>query len=130
MHTVVCIVLLMSTTTKTATCKRCHATLTAPASVAAGIGPRCAAIQAATRGLKPEQTAKALELIADHGITPTGHHGVYRVTSTDGSTTYLTAVTGHCTCAWGTRRHTALAKTCYHVAAARITARPRIRRAA
>ena len=115
--------------TKTATCRRCRATLTAPASVAAGIGARCAAIEAATEGLKPEQTAKALELVADQGVTRV-RRGVYQVTSADGTATYLTAVTGQCTCAWGCRRTSALAKTCYHVAAVKLTARPRLRLAA
>lgn len=107
-------------------CSRCRR----PLRVSKGIGPRCAAIEAATAGLKPEQAAKALEVIADHGVIATGHKGVYRVTATSGTETYLTALTGHCSCPWGCRRHSALAKTCYHVAAARLTAKPLIRAAA
>lgn len=120
--------MFMSKTTKTATCKRCHATLTSPASVKAGIGPRCAAIQAAMESLNAAQQARALELIADHGIIPV-RKGIYRVTATSGENTYLTAVTGQCTCNWGLCRASALKKTCYHVAAARLTARPLIRAA-
>ena len=116
-------------TAKTATCRRCRATLTAPASVAARMGSRCAAIEAATAGLNAAQQAKALELVADHGVTPV-RGSVYQVTSTDGTAVYLTAVTGQCTCAWGTRRTSAMAKTCYHVAAVKLTARPRLRLAA
>lgn len=120
----------MSTTTKTATCKRCHATLTAPASVAAGIGPRCAAIEAATEGMTDAQRDKVTEVIADRGVIRTGRKGIFRVVSADGETVHICSVHGHCTCAWGRFRTTATAKTCFHVAAARITARPRIRRAA
>lgn len=108
-------------------CSRCKRALTSAASRLAKIGPRCAAIEAATRGLKPEQADKALELIADGGIAKV-RDGVYRVTSTDGSASYLTSVNGNCTCAWGLRRTSAIAKTCYHVAAVKLTARPQIRR--
>jgi hypothetical protein len=101
--------------------------LTSLASRILGVGPRCAAIEAATDGLKPEQTAKALELISDGGIVPV-RKGVYRVTSTDGESVYLTSVNGNCSCAYGLRRVSGAAKTCYHVAAVKLTARPAIRR--
>jgi hypothetical protein len=103
-------------------CSRCKRTLTSAASRALGIGPRCAAIEAAFRGLKPEQADKARELIADGGVVPTGHKGVYRIASGKGDAVYLTAVTGQCTCAHGLRVMTA--KPCYHVGAARLAAKP------
>lgn len=115
---------------RTATCRRCRATLRAPASVAAGIGPRCAAIEAAFGGLNDKQRDKALEVIADGGVARTSRPGVFRVVSSDGSSVHLCSLNGNCTCGWGLRRHTASAKTCYAVAAARLTARPRIRTAA
>lgn len=118
----------MSNTTEQVKCSRCKRVLTSLASRLAGKGARCAAIEAATQGLKPEQADKALELIADGGIAPV-RKGVYRVTSTDGESTYLTSVNGNCTCAYGLRRTKATAKTCYHVAAVKLTARPSIRRA-
>jgi hypothetical protein len=114
--------------TEQVACKRCGRALRSLASRLAEIGPRCAAIEAATAGLKPEQTAKALELISDGGIVPV-RKGVYRVTSTDGESVYLTSVSGNCSCAYGLRRVSGAAKTCYHVASARLTARPAIRRA-
>jgi hypothetical protein len=109
------------------TCRRCRRALTSATSKFLGIGPRCAAIEAATEGLKPEQADKAHELIADGGVAKV-REGVYRVTSTDGSASYLTSVNGNCTCAYGLRRSSASAKTCYHVAAVKLTARPAIRR--
>jgi hypothetical protein len=108
------------------TCRRCGRALKSLASRLAGKGPRCAAIEAATAGLKPEQADKALELIADGGIAKV-RDGVYRVTSTDGSASYLTSVKGVCNCAHGLRCKTSA--RCYHVAAVRLTARPAIRRA-
>lgn len=110
------------TSTETVKCRRCRRPLTASASV--GIGPRCAAIEAATEGLNARQAEKALELVADGGVTPTSHRGVYEVSSSDGASTYRTAVTGQCSCAYGLRRTSATAKTCYHVAAVALTVRP------
>ena len=69
---------------------------------------------------------KALELIADGGIAKV-RKGVYRVTSSDGESTYLTSVTGSCNCPHGLRAKTVA--RCYHVAAVRLPARPAIRRA-
>lgn len=109
------------------TCRRCHRTLRSAASKLAGVGPRCAAIEAATEGLNAKQANKALELIADGGVAKV-REGVYRVTSTDGSASYLTSVNGNCTCAHGLRRTSGTAKTCYHAAAVKLTARPAIRR--
>lgn len=119
---------IASTEAERVECRKCRRPLRSAASRAAGIGPRCAAVEAATQGLNGKQRDKALELIADGGIAPTSRKGVYRVTSTDGSATYVTSVTGHCTCAYGCRRSSALAKTCYHVAAVKLIAKP-VRRA-
>lgn len=112
-------------TEPTIKCRRCCRPLRAAASRAAGIGARCAAIETALAGLDGKQQDKALELIADHGITPTHHHGIYAVTSTSGDRTYLTSAQGHCTCPWGLRRISANTKTCYHVAAVQLTHTPR-----
>lgn len=104
--------------TNTATCRRCRATLRNPRTVAAGIGPVCArkerqeaAVEAA--GFKAAAVAKALELIADGGITPLRGRRVFQVVSSTGAGRYLTAPQG-CTCPAGLKgRH-----LCYHRAAA------------
>lgn len=110
-------------------CRRCKRALTSASSIAAQLGPRCAAIEAAIAGLKPEQAEKALEVIADGGVIPTSHKGVYRVSSSNGDAAYVTAVTGQCSCSWGLRRKDASTKTCYHVASVILVARPVVRRA-
>lgn len=115
--------------TGTIQCKRCKRPLTSLASKLAGIGPRCAAIEEATGGMTAKQADAARELVADGGIVATSHEGVYRVSSSAGDAVYLTAVTGQCSCPYGLRRLSGTAKTCYHVAAVRLAARPVIRRA-
>ena len=110
--------------TPAARCRKCRRPLRSAGSIAAQIGPRCAAIEAATKGLKPEQADKALEVIADGGISRV-RKGAYRVVSSAGDGSYLAHVNGNCTCAYGLRRTSAMAKTCYHVAAAKLTAKPR-----
>lgn len=112
------------TSTGTAKCRRCHRSLTSLSSCLAGIGPRCAAIEAALKDLKPEQQAKALEAVADKAVEPTTHKGVYRVISSDGTTAYLASVKGNCNCAHGLRTMTA--KTCWHPGAARLKAKSRL----
>lgn len=99
------------------TCGRCNRTLTAEESIKRGYGPTChRKIQAAVRNLpvfKPEQIAKAEELIEDGGIIairPT----VFRTVSTDGTETYLSHPT-NCTCVAGRN-----GRTCYHQIAAGI----------
>lgn len=109
-------------------CSRCKRALTSAASRLAKIGPRCAAIEAATEGLNPKQVDKMMQVIIDKGVTPTSRKGVYRVASEDGETVHLCHVNGNCTCEWGLRRKSAETKVCYAVAAARLTARPQIRR--
>ena len=108
--------------TPAARCLRCRRTLTAAASISAGYGPGCRArIRAATLTTSsPEftaaQVARARELLADGGLIPTNHAGVYQSVSSDGGTTYLTHRAG-CTCPAGIRGN---GWTCYHRAAAGI----------
>ena len=108
-------------------CRKCGRELRSAASVAAGIGPRCAAIEAATEGLSAKQVDKMKQVILDGGVAPTSRPKVYRVTSEDGSSVHIAHVNGNCTCQWGLRRVKGSAKTCYGVAAARLIAKPVIR---
>jgi Family of unknown function (DUF6011) len=110
------------------TCKRCHRALRSAASVAAGIGPRCAAIEAATEGLSAKQVDKMAQLIIDKAIVSTNRKGVYHVVNEAGEVVHVTHVNGHCGCEWSRRRMTADVKVCYHVGAARLLARPLIRK--
>ena len=111
------------------TCKRCKRPLKSAASIAAKIGPRCAAIEAATEGLNAKQVAKLMQVIVDKGVAATGRKGVYRVASEDGGAVHIAHVNGNgnCNCNWGLRRTSAMTKTCYAVAAARLAARPQVR---
>lgn len=117
------------TTAEPVKCRHCKRPLRAAASVAAKIGPRCAAIEAATEGLNVKQAEKALELVADGGVVKV-RKNVFAVTAGEGEGHYLTALTGQCNCAWGLRRTSAEKKTCAHVGAAKLTARPRLTLAA
>ncbi|HZR50076.1 MAG TPA: DUF6011 domain-containing protein [Streptosporangiaceae bacterium] len=107
---------------RTARCLRpgCGRKLTAPASVAAGYGPRClarirkAAIETAFAGFTLAQRGKAAELIADGGLVPTSRPGVYRASSSSGDVTYLVH-SAMCTCPAGMHE-----RPCYHVAAVRV----------
>jgi DNA-directed RNA polymerase subunit RPC12/RpoP len=110
------------TTTRCTTCGR---TLRAAKSIAAGRGPRCqakvraAAKTAVVAEFKPATIAKALELIADNGIVPIAARRLvaFRVVSSNGTGTYLTAPAG-CNCPAGLKaRH-----ACYHRVAATILA--------
>lgn len=113
---------------ETAKCRRCRRPLTSLASRLAGIGPRCAAIEAALGDLTAEQQGKAMELIGDGAILPV-RNGTFEAVSTDGEETYrVHAATGSCTCPAGLKRASAGAKPCYHAGAARLLARPVIRR--
>lgn len=117
------------TITETVKCKRCKRPLTSLSSKLAGIGGRCAAIEAALGDLTADQQDKALEVIADGGVIETGRKGVYRVEASKGDTAYLVhAESGNCTCAWGLRHKSAAVKVCHHAGAARLKARPVIRR--
>jgi Family of unknown function (DUF6011) len=109
-----------------AQCRRCKRhNLRTAVSRAAGIGPRCAAIEAAFDGLSDKQADKARQLIVDGGVTRTSRKGIARVPSDETGEHYLTSVTGHCTCAWGIRRKSASVKTCYHVAVVVLEFTPR-----
>lgn len=112
-------------TTERVECRKCHRPLRAESSRSLGIGPRCAAIEAATEGLNARQAEKALELVADGGVVPTSRKGVYRVSSGNGDAVYLTSVKGPCNCDHGRRAMTA--KICYHVGGARLAAHPVVR---
>jgi hypothetical protein len=116
--------------TQQVTCRRCHRKLTAPASQAAGIGGRCAAVEAATEGLSAKQVDKMAQLIIDKAIVATNRKGVYNVVNEAGEVIHIAHVNGHCSCEWSQRRMTADVKVCYHVAGARLLAKPLIRKAA
>ena len=113
-----------------ARCTRCHRVLKSAASKARGMGDRCAAIEAATEGLSAKQVDKMTQLILDGGIVRTNRKGVFHVVNEAGEVIHRTHVNGNCTCEWARRRVSAETKTCYHVAAARLLARPVIRAAA
>jgi hypothetical protein len=115
-------------TAEPVTCRRCKRGLTSLASRLAGIGPRCAAIEAATEGLNAKQVDKMMQLIIDKAIAPTSRKGVYRVVNEAGEVAHICHVNGNCTCEWGLRRKSAQTKVCYHVGGARLLARPAIRR--
>ena len=100
----------------------CGRVLRAKASVKAGYGPVCRArIRAAQlaeilRGFTAAQVEKARELIADGGLVPTRHLGVFSAVSSNGTDVYL-AHSATCTCPWGLRGK---AKACAHSLAVRI----------
>lgn len=92
-------------------CTRCGRKLTAARSVALGRGPRCEAkAQAAAKvtSEKPEQVAKALELLADGAVETLRPGRVWLVVASSGVDTYRTAPTA-CTCPAGVR-----GRRCYH----------------
>jgi len=114
-----------TTADQPAECRRCHRkVLRSATSRAAGIGPRCAAIEAAFAGLSDKQRAKADQLITDKGIVKV-RTGIYRAAGEDGHAEHIASVNGNCTCEWGRRRVSATTKTCYVVAVARLMAKPR-----
>ena len=115
----------MTSTSQAVKCRSCGRSLRAAGSVARGIGPRCAAIEAAFAGLSDKQADKARQLMVDGGVTRTSRKGIARVPAEATGEHYLTSVTGHCTCAWGIRRKSATAKTCYHVAVVVLEFTPR-----
>lgn len=93
------------------TCARCGRRLTAAKSVALGRGPRCerkAQAAAKVADAKPEQVAKALELLADGGVETLRPGRVWLVVASNGVDTYRTAPTA-CTCPAGVR-----GRRCYH----------------
>lgn len=105
-----------------ANCLRCGRKLTAQASVTQGYGRTCRARIIAAAAVTPlsdftaDQRDKAVELIGDKGIVPTGRPGVWRTVSSRGDAYYLTAEGDRgCNCPAGLR-----GVRCYHSAAARI----------
>ena len=118
----------MTSTEAPAQCRRCKRhNLRTPASRAAGIGPRCAAIEAAFDGLDSRQQDKAREAIEDGAVIATTREGVAMVISEDGESVHLATADGHCSCPHGVRRTSATAKTCWHPGAVRLAAAPRLR---
>lgn len=104
----------------TAKCLSCGRSLRAAKSLSLGRGPRCQAkIEQAAKvaPFKPAQIAKAQELIADGGILPIRGRRVFRVVSSNGAATYLTAPQA-CNCTAGLKA----VHTCYHRVAAAILA--------
>lgn len=105
----------MTTTTQApAKCKRCHRQLRDPKSVARGYGRTCAAkvqakVAATVAPYKQPQVNKALALIANGGIVPSGVDTFYVAKGT-----YRTDAT-LCTCMAG--QH---GRTCYHLIAAQV----------
>jgi len=117
----------MTNTEAPAQCRRCKRhNLRTPASRALGIGPRCAAIEAALAGLDAKQQDKALEAIADGAVIRTSRPGIAHVVSEDGAEVHVTSAAGNCTCAYGVRRMSAVTKTCWHVGAVRLDMAPRL----
>ena len=109
-------------------CRKCRRPLRSEASRAAGIGPRCAAIEAATEGLNAKQVDKMNQLIIDKAIVATNRKGVYRVVNEAGEIIHRVHVNGNCSCEWGLRRKSADIKTCYHAGAAKLLATPVVRK--
>lgn len=107
-------------TTGTTHCHRCGRRLTAIASVARGYGRGCAAKIAAaakTVDAKPEQVAKAAELVADGGILRAAG-ALFLAVASDGVTRYeVDSVSHTCSCRAG--QH---GRRCYHVVAADLLA--------
>jgi hypothetical protein len=95
--------------------------LTAAASIARGRGRTCQAkvrkaAAAAEAVVKPEQHAKAVELIEDGGIVHLSRPGIFAAASSDGTTTYVVdTIAATCSCKAGLN-----GRYCYHVAAAQI----------
>jgi Family of unknown function (DUF6011) len=108
-------------------CSRCNRVLRAAASIAAKVGPRCAAIEAVTEGLSAKQVDKLMQVITDKGVKAANRKGIYFVANEADGVIRICHVNGNCTCEWGRRRKSALAKVCYHVAAARLAHTPRTR---
>lgn len=106
-----------------ARCTRCKRKLHAAASKARGYGRFCwsrvTARLTTLTGFTGDQLAKARELLEDGGLA--GIRGaIFRLTSSDGQRTYMTAASGPCNCPAGLKSRTA--RLCYHVAAVRAVA--------
>lgn len=102
----------------TCNCRRCGRKLTSLDSISRGYGPTCfskIAKSAKASTDKPNQVAKAIELIEVGGIVAVHHGRAFRVVASNGTDTYLTAPSA-CTCAAGLRGRYG----CYHRTAAAI----------
>ena len=128
---------LTQVTCETIRCLRCGRKIRAAKSVAASFGPGCrAAIRREARehaldGLNGRQRDEAVEIVADGGVVPSAHKGVWLVASGDGTQVYRTTPTGQCNCKWGLK--TLAAHPCKHVGAVRlvqVTSRRSIAKAA
>lgn len=102
-------------------CRKCHRVLRSAKSIARGMGPTCAKrvaenAKVAATDYKPEQVAKAMELIELGAIVVTVKALLFQVVSSKGDETYFTdAASRVCTCKAGAR-----GIRCYHLAAAQI----------
>lgn len=110
-------------------CEGCGRVITSARSIAACRGRWCQAklrrAQAAQlAAVKPEQHAKAVELIEQRGIVATSRPGVFRTVASKGDAIYLTH-SATCTCPAGLH-----GRLCYHSVAARIILAASARRAA
>lgn len=104
--------------TTTPKCHRCHRVLRSESSIARGYGAGCARKIRETAKVidaKPTQVAKAMEIIELGAIVPVHKGRAFRVVSSKGDQTYLTAPEA-CTCAAGLRGR----YDCAHRLAARL----------
>lgn len=105
-------------------CLRCGRKIRATASLKAQYGGGCrAAIRREARehaldGLNGRQRDEAIEIVADGGVIPSAHKGVWLVTSGDGSQVYRTTPAGQCNCKWGLKN--LAGRPCKHVGAVRL----------
>jgi len=98
-------------------CLRCGRTLRSEASVTRGTGPACAKkITRAVVSAKKATLDKARELIELAALVPVRGRRVFRVVSSGGDRTYLTAAR-NCTCPAGIR-----GRECYHTVAVQLLA--------
>lgn len=101
----------------------CNRPLRDPASIARGMGATCARKAAVEATFKPQQVAKAVELVELHAITRARPRSkVFLAVASDGQHTYYVGPKG-CTCPHG--RKAALKGEpahCYHSAARAIQA--------
>lgn len=103
----------------TTKCRRCHRTLTAKSSRAAGIGWTCARRELAERLARfpAWQISKAREAIELGAVVPLSREDLFGVVSSDGSQTYIVDTREEsCTC-----RSAIHSLDCYHIPAAIIT---------
>lgn len=111
----------MTAAATTTHCLRCRRVLRSAKSIATGYGPTCTRkVRAAAKtelitAYKPQQIAKAQELIEQGGIIPLRARHIFTVISSDGTNSYKTAPQA-CTCPAGLKGKF----VCYHRIAAQI----------